>query len=321
MAPPAAIFRELNLAPMTQMNGFSPRLDLPTHTSLPKLPRKKLLTRVAGFIGRNWARVGYGYHIEPTWLQINRLEIPIPGLAAAWDGLRVAQLSDFHSGPHIPPGYLEDAIERTAAERPDVIALTGDFIDRGPGYVAHAARLFRGLQAPLGVYAVLGNHDFAVHTARGVRRYPDLHRRVTDALTHEGVTVLRNQTLGLQRGEAHLLIAGMDDLWSGEANPEATFAGTCPRTPRILLAHNPQSVLTLGPHRADLILSGHTHGGQINWPGWGRLLLGKNARRWAAGLYHLPSDLHLYVNTGVGFGWRFRFGVRPELAILTLRTA
>ncbi|MCS6863787.1 MAG: metallophosphoesterase [Gemmataceae bacterium] len=306
---------------MSTIDLFPPKSESTPTTSWSRPPRPKIITRVAGFIGRNWARVGYGYYIEPTWLRVNRMEVAIHGLAAAWDGLRVAQLSDFHSGPHIPPGYLEDAIERTAAERPDLITLTGDFIDRGPGYVDRAAQLFRGLKAPCGVFAVLGNHDYAIHTARGVRRYPDLHRRVTDALANEGVTVLRNQTVGLHRGDAQLLIAGIDDLWSGEANPEATFAGTSGQVPRILLAHNPQSVLTLGTHRADLILSGHTHGGQINWPGWGRLLLGKNARRWAAGLYPLPRQQHLYVNTGVGFGWRFRYGVRPEVAILTLRSA
>jgi predicted MPP superfamily phosphohydrolase len=87
----------------------------------------------------------------------------------------------------------------------------------------------------------------------------------------------------------------------------------------VVLAHNPQSVEDLVGHRTDLILSGHTHGGQINWPGLGRLLLGKKARRYAAGLYPLESG-HLYVNTGVGFGWRFRFGVRPELTIFTLHS-
>ncbi|MBY0459416.1 MAG: metallophosphoesterase, partial [Gemmataceae bacterium] len=89
---------------------------------------------------------------------------------------------------------------------------------------------------------------------------------------------------------------------------------------RLLLAHNPQTVAALGRHRADVVLSGHTHGGQINWPGLGRLFLHRDARRWAAGLYPLAGG-HLYVNTGVGFGWRFRFGVRPELALLTLTPA
>src|SRR5207248_2322542 len=114
-------------------------------------------------------------------------------------GLKVAQLSDFHYGRQIPPGYIESTLERTLAEQPDVIALTGDFIDRGPRYVEKAAKLFRHLKAPLGVYAVLGNHDFSVHNARGVRRHPGLHKSVGDALGAEGVRVLRNEAVRFDR--------------------------------------------------------------------------------------------------------------------------
>ncbi len=167
---------------------------------------------------------------------------------------------------------------------------------------------------------MLGNHDFSVHTARGVRRHPGLDRVIADALGSEGVTVLRNRSVRVERGGASLLVAGVDDLWSGEADAPAALGGSCENTPRVLLAHNPQTVEQLDGQRADVILSGHTHGGQINWPGLGRLLLHKSARRWAAGLYNVGGR-HLYVNTGVGFGWRFRFGVRPELAILTLQPA
>ena len=280
-------------------------------------PRGSLVGRMSRFVGRNWARLGYAYHVEPTWLAVNRLTLPVRALPAQLAGVRVAHLSDFHFGPHIPTGYLEEAVERTAAEKPDLIALTGDFIDRGPAHVAAAAKLFRGLKAPLGVFAVLGNHDFSVHTARGARRHPELDRRVADALSTEGVTVLRNKSVQVEHNGAKMLVAGVDDLWSGESNPDAALGGTCANTPRVVLAHNPQSVEQLSAHRADVVLSGHTHGGQINWPGLGRLLLGKKARRWAAGLYPLEAG-HLYVNTGVGFGWRFRFGVRPELAVLTL---
>ena len=278
------------------------------------------LTRImARAVGRNWARLGYAYRVEPTWLAVNRFDLPVRGLAPALAGLRVAHLSDFHLGPHIPAGYLEGAVARAAAERPDLIALTGDFVDRGPDHVGRAARLFRGLAAPLGVYAVLGNHDFAVHTPRGKRKHPDLDRRIADALGTEGVTVLRNRAATVARGGGRLVVAGVDDLWSGEADVPAALGGANADTPRILLAHNPQAADALGPHRADVILSGHTHGGQIDWPGLGRLFLHRGARRWAAGLYPLPGGGHLYVNTGVGFGWRFRFGVRPELAVLTLR--
>lgn len=275
---------------------------------------------MARFLGHNWARLGYAYHVEPTWLAVNRIELPVRGLPQSLAGLRIAQLSDFHFGPHIPMGYLESAVERTDAEKPDLIALTGDYIDRGPTHVRAAAKLFRHLKSPLGVFAVLGNHDFAIHTARGKRKHPELDRTVADALGSEGVTMLRNRGVRVERSGASLHVAGVDDLWSGAANPDAAFDSTCPKTPRVLLAHNPQTVDHLGNHRADVILSGHTHGGQINLPRFGRLFLGKKARRWAAGLYPLEAG-HLYVNTGVGFGWRLRFGVRPELAVFTLKPA
>jgi predicted MPP superfamily phosphohydrolase len=276
--------------------------------------------RLARFLGRNWARVGYARHIEPTWLHVARVRVPVPHLPPALAGLRVAQLSDFHFGPHIPPGFIEGAIARAVAEEPHLIALTGDFVDRGPQHVPAAARLFRDLRAPLGVYAVLGNHDFAVHTARGARRHEHLHAEVAGALAAEGVTVLRNRAVGLSHAGAALTVAGVDDLWSGACDPAAALAGACPDAPRVVLAHNPQTVAGLGALRADLVLSGHTHGGQINVPGLGRLFLGKKARRWAAGLYKFDTG-HLYVNPGVGFGWRFRFGVRPELTVLTLEPA
>jgi uncharacterized protein len=290
----------------------------PTGAGTPPARSGSLVGRFARFVGRNWARLGYAYHVEPTWLVVNRVTLPVRNLPAALAGVRIAQLSDFHYGPHIPTGYLEGAIERTAAEKPHLITLTGDYIDRGPDHVGAAAKLFRDLKAPLGVFAVLGNHDFSVHTARGTRRHPELHRRVTDALCAEGVRVLRNRSVRVEHRGAGLVVAGIDDLWSGDSDPDAALANTCTNTPRVVLAHNPQSAEQLAGHRADVVLSGHTHGGQINWPGLGRLMLGSKARRWAAGLYPLGAG-HLYVNTGVGFGWRFRFGVRPELAVFTLR--
>jgi predicted MPP superfamily phosphohydrolase len=283
-------------------------------------PQRTFKTQIARLVGRAWARVGYARHIEPTWLEVNRFTMPVRGLAAGFHGLKIAHLTDFHYGRHIPAGYIEKALERTQDEQPDVIALTGDFIDRGPKYIEKAARLFRHLKARLGVFAVLGNHDFSVHNARGVRRHPNLDRSIADALGAEGVSVLRNQAVRIGRANAGLVIAGIDDLWSRECDPHTALCDQCPDTPRIVLAHNPQSVERFGYHRADLVLSGHTHGGQIDLPVLGRVLLGRKAKRWAAGLYPHNGG-HVYVNKGVGFGWRFRFGVRPEVAIFTLKPA
>src|SRR5262249_3764412 len=112
--------------------------------------------------------------------------------------------------------------------------------------------------------------------------------------------------------------AGVDALWSRACDLDRAYDGHEPTRRRVLLAHNPRTVERLGGRRCDLMLSGHTHGGQVNWPGLGRVTLGRKARRFAAGLYR-HGQTHLYVNKGVGFGWRFRFGVRPEVAGLTLR--
>ena len=294
-----------------------PHLQHHTHT-IPHRPNLK--ARVARFVGRTWARVGYAYHVEPTWLEVNRVALAVRGLPAAFHGMKIAHLTDFHCGEQIPSGYLEHALARTQAEQPDMIALTGDFVHKGYCHVAAAAKLFRHLKAPRGVFAVLGNHDFSVRNALGLRRHRGLHRAIADALSSEGVAVLRNRAVRLESDVGGLVVAGVDDLWSRESNPHAALAEQCPDTPRVVLAHNPQSVESFEHHRADLVLSGHTHGGQVDWPGLGRVLLGKKGKRWAAGLYPHNGG-HVYVNKGIGFGWRFRFGVRPEIAVFTLNPA
>ena len=282
-----------------------------------QMPWSRWTSRVARTVGRTWARLHYAYHVEPTWLEVNYHRLTLPGWPATLDGLRVAHLTDFHCGHHMPLRYLEETLARTLAEEPDLIALTGDYIHKGYRYVPTVARLLGRLQAPLGVFAVLGNHDYAVRNALGWRRYPRLHQAVTEALSQVGICVLRNRTVTIHHRNTQLHIAGLEDLWSGVVDPQATFAQTCPATPRLVLAHNPRTAELLYPHRCDLILSGHTHGGQINWPGLGRFMLPRRARRYAAGLFQLPHG-HLYVNKGIGYGWRFRFNTRPEVAIFSL---
>jgi len=273
--------------------------------------------RWARWLGRNWARVSYGIRVEPTWLELNHFEIPVRGLPAEFAGFRVAQLTDFHCSRQVTADYLGEAVALTAAQQADAVVLTGDFVHKGYRYVERVAQVLSGLQAPHGVWAVLGNHDFSVRNALGFRRYRHLHQAVADALTANGIRVLRNETVRLERQGAELYLSGVDDLWSRVCDLERTFSGLNPATPRVVLAHNPHTVEQLKEHRCDLMLSGHTHGGQVNWPGIGRPMLTKRGRQFAAGLYQ-HRDTYLYVNKGVGFGIRFRFGVRPEVAVATL---
>lgn len=274
----------------------------------------------ARWVGRTWARLSYGRKVEPTWLEANELTMTVRDLPASLAGVRVAHLTDFHGGEHLPASYLNEVVHRTQAHQPDLIALTGDFVHKGYRHIDEVARSLGRLRAPLGVFAVLGNHDFSVRNALGWRRHRGLHKAVTEALESHGVRVLRNESAVIKRDGASLQVAGIDDLWSGECDPDAALKGLCERSPRLVLAHNPLTVEKLGNERCDLMLSGHTHGGQVNWPGLGRLFMGKKARRLPAGLCH-HGRTPVYVNKGIGFGLRFRFGVRPEVAFIKFHRA
>jgi predicted MPP superfamily phosphohydrolase len=276
--------------------------------------------RWARWIGRGWARVHYAIRVEPTWLELNRHEVAIPDLPAAFAGLRLVQLSDFHCSRNVTPAYLREAVDLAQAQNGDVIVLTGDFVHKGFRYVQRVAAVLGRLAAPHGVYAVLGNHDFSVRNALGMRRYRHLHRAVADALTAQGIRVLHNETVTLTREGARLHLAGVEDLWSRVCDVSRALGGLSPAVPCVLLAHNPCTVERLEGRRCDLMLSGHTHGGQVNLPGLGRVTLGRRGRRFAAGMYY-HRNTYLYVNKGVGFGFRVRYGVRPEVAVLTLLPA
>ena len=189
----------------------------------------------ARWIGKTWARLSYGRKIEPTWLEFNELTLPIKDLSPALSGLKIAHLTDFHGGEHLPKHYLPEVVERTLALKPDLIALTGDFVHKGYRHVEDVARALRPLVAPLGVYAVLGNHDFSVRNALGWRRHRGLNVAVADALSAQGIRVLRNESELVQRDEGSIQIAGIDDLWSGECDLPAALANLCPHTPRLCL--------------------------------------------------------------------------------------
>lgn len=272
------------------------------------------------WLGRIWARVSYGYRVEPVWLERNAHEIAITGLPAEFDGFKIVQLSDLHCSRQVPQCHIDRAIAAAHAEDADLIAVTGDFVHKGYKHVLAAAKAVGRLKARHGVYAVLGNHDFAVRNALGIRRYPGLHSAIANALADHGVRVLRNEGIHIERNGARLGVAGVDDLWSKACDLGSALDHLLCDTPRVLLAHNPRTVENLNGRRCDLVLSGHTHGGQVHLPGLGRPFLGKRARQFACGLYRV-DDTHLYVNKGVGFGFRFRFNTRPEVAVLTLRQA
>jgi predicted MPP superfamily phosphohydrolase len=236
------------------------------------------------------------------------LTVAVPRLPAAFAGLRIAHLTDLHLGRSVRIEHLQEAVSAALAAGPDLVALTGDYVSSLRGGEAEAlTTLLAPLQAPLGVYAVLGNHDYWTNGLT-----------VTRALERAGVTVLGNRNVALRREGAILYIAGVDDVWERKADLTAALdrvsAGAC----TVLLAHEPDFADTVDRDgRVALQLSGHSHGGQVVFPGLPRVLP-VLARKYPQGLYVL-GNMSVFTSKGVGLvNPPVRFACRPEVAILDL---
>lgn len=250
------------------------------------------------------------------------VEIPLARLPAAWDGLTIVQLSDFHYDPHLTLAPIRKAIEITNGLRPDLIVLTGDFVtvppfskifhtNRQAARVAEpCAALLAQLSAPLGVFAVLGNHDAASDPGF-----------IVENLQANRIQALRNRALPLERQGKRLWLAGVDDVLEGNPDLDLTLQGIPPAEAVIALVHEPDYARRVARHPVDLQLSGHSHGGQIVLPLVGPPYLPPLGRRFPKGLYRLGA-LTIYTNVGLG---TIRIPVRlncpPEITLIKLRTA
>jgi uncharacterized protein len=225
--------------------------------------------------------------------------------------LRVGFASDFHAGPTTHGALFDDLLARLADERPDVLLLGGDYVSFDADNVA-ALRGFLAAaraQAPLGIYAVIGNHD--VWNGR---------ETVEAALREAGVTVLVNRSTALPAPFGHISICGIDDPWTGEPSAADTFAGAGPV--RIYLMHSPDGLWRLEGQHFDAGFAGHTHGGQIALQNGAPLFRpsGPVSREYCYGRYAIPGNGPLFVSRGVGCaGIPLRLNADPELLVCTLR--
>jgi len=237
-----------------------------------------------------------------------RLQIVVPDLDPAHDGLRVAQLSDLHVGGLTPPERIREAIATVNRFLPDLVALTGDYLTKDPGGVSMMLELLGGIEAP--TVGTLGNHDRWVDPAGAGA-----------ALESLGYAFLENRNTTLHLRGAPFTVVGIDDLWTYSADPVRAMKGAAPGS-RLYLAHVPKTADILAHWgRPMLVLSGHTHGGQVNIP------LVTPAIRWIArepymdGLYQVEK-VQLYVSRGIGdVGLGLRVNASPEVTLLTLRSA
>ncbi len=215
--------------------------------------------------------------------------------------------SDFHTGHLTPRSVLERVVDRTLDARPDLVAIVGDLVDRRPRDLDRALDIIAGLHAPLGVWVVPGNHDRAHVSREGWRRALDRHGGIRD---------LTNRSVILRRGQATLCLAGVDDLDSGAPTLDLPPPGT--RDLAILLAHNPDHAEQTRRRTddVDLVLAGHTHGGQVRLPGVGALY--RKSAIYDHGIRRRPWT-QVYISRGIGTTFLpFRLNAPPEASILEL---
>jgi uncharacterized protein len=270
----------------------------------------------------HWARNALADLLVPrnilvSQLEVSTLEIPIAGLPAALDGFTIAHVSDLHVGSatHWIPRWAPEAADAIRRAKVDVVVNTGDFFWKDPpaakarAYASLFIRADRGVDSHTVNFAILGNHDYYVPL--------ETRRSLTDHLHDSGITVLTNEAVCLQRGSAGISLVGLTDEEDSFERGLAMLQTSA--RPRIALVHVPDLVEKIPRGAADLVLAGHTHGGQFTLP-----FLEQHIVRYGCGSNYVDglntiNDMPVYINRGLGYtGFPVRFRARPEVALIRL---
>lgn len=255
------------------------------------------------------AALAYGVY-EAGAVRVERPRVAVPRLPAAFDGLRVAFLADLHHGPYTSLDFVTSIVRTTLALEPDLILLGGDYSSDEGKYIRPCFDVLAALRAPLGVYGVLGNHDHwhgLAETKAGFRA--------------AGVGELSNAGVWLERGTARVRVAGVEDLWCGEPHLVAAVGDARSDDACLVVSHNPDFAERVRDQRVGLVLSGHTHGGQVVIPGYGAPKVpSRYGQKYLRGLVQAPAT-QVYVSRGLGTsGPAVRVNSPPELTLMTLVT-
>ncbi len=272
------------------------------------MTRRKLLYSFFG------STLAYPCYLEPRWLDLTRRNVRLQ--TPAGEKVRILHLSDLHASLLVPLSMIERAITIGLAEKPDLICVTGDFIThRQDFHAGEYARALRRLSQTAPTFAVLGNHDGGGWASRHMGN-PD-HRAVERILEDAGIELLHNRSAAPEVRGAKINLVGVGDLWSDEIDADRAFADARRGRPTVVLAHNPDSKDDLRRKEWDLMLSGHTHGGQIIIGFDGSRYAPVEDKRYVAGLKPWGTR-QIHVTRGVGNIAGVRFRCRPEASMLAV---
>ncbi|HLE87202.1 MAG TPA: metallophosphoesterase [Candidatus Brocadiaceae bacterium] len=271
------------------------------------ISRRTFIHGACGYVLGVLSVGSYSRFLEPRWVEIKNVVIGINNLPKRFGGMSIVQLSDIHHCEYVPREFIRKCVWKVNTLSPDIIVLTGDFVYGSNAFIPSVAEELSELKSKEGVYAVLGNHD---------------NKELTfDILSKKGIHVLINEHIPLYRKKDYLFIAGVDDLWRGNMDLDATLKGMDDK-PKILLSHNPDAIEMIKHTGIDFVMAGHTHGGQVCLPLYGPpVVYSKFGARYAAGLFHEEKTI-MYVNKGIGVSnFPVRFFARPEITLFTLQNS
>jgi len=276
--------------------------------------RRHILMTAAGFAAASALGVGtvlYTFYIEPHWVDEVHHRMPVKNLPPDLEGRTLVQLSDIHVGRQVDDGYLLKVFDRVRSLKPDIVAVTGDFVSHYGGIVDHASRVYQDLpHGKLATVGILGNHDYGSHAA-DIR----LGHRLQNVFDDAGMTILKNRGIDIEG----LRLIGLDDRWGPFFDPVPIMSTVEAGMPAIVLSHNPDTAdLPFWGAFDGWILAGHTHGGQCKPPLFRPPILPVNNKDYVAGKYDLSGERTLYINRGIGHLLQARFNARPEITVFTL---
>jgi len=275
--------------------------------------RKLIRAALASFLLFILACLGWGFFIEPNRLVVQQATIQIDNWPKELSGLRIAMIGDIHTGgPFIDDNKLRRIVELTNQQNPDLIVLLGDYMSPNSWHSHRVepevtAAAMKNLRAPLGVYTVLGNHDWWYNGGKVRRAFED-----------NGIPVLDDEVAEIKWRDKSFWLAGLADLWTRPQHISETVAKVPPGATVIALTHNPDIFPNL-PRSVPLLLAAHTHGGQVNLPLIGTPIVpSRFGPKYTRG-HAFENDHHMYVTSGIGTSiMPIRFRVTPEIVILTI---
>ncbi|MDQ0903993.1 putative MPP superfamily phosphohydrolase [Paenibacillus sp. V4I7] len=254
----------------------------------------------------------YGIFGERYWIQSTTVRLSYRRYPASFAGVRIVQFSDTHIGKYYSLEQMNKVVDLLQRQEPDIICFTGDLFDSRFGEVSdEVIPILSRLQAGMGKFAVLGNHDMRLDSSR-----------VRDVLERSGFTVLVNESRSIERGNGRLQVVGIDEMLHGKPDLPFALQGVKQDDFVLLLAHEPDIADTSLNYPVDLQLSGHSHGGQIRIPLYGSIFTPELGQKYPIGLYTFEgSEFHVYTNRGIGTTlFPIRFNCRPEITVFVLET-